>query len=46
LKSLIREVLAEHAGQTSSKKDEEASPDSPKKDKGQDKDTDKKNKKD
>ncbi|HET7099756.1 MAG TPA: mechanosensitive ion channel family protein [Terriglobia bacterium] len=46
LKSLIREVLAEHAGQTSSKKDEDASPDSPKKDKGQDKDADKKNKKD
>lgn len=35
LKSLIREVLAEHAGQTSSKKDEDALPDSPNKDKGQ-----------
>ena len=46
LKSLIREVLAEHAVQSSSKKDDEALPDSPKKDKDKGKDTDKKNKKD
>ncbi len=46
LKSLIREVLAEHAGQTSSKKDEDASPDSPKKEKDQDQDQDKEKEKD
>jgi len=46
LKTLIREVLAEHAAQSSSKKDDDASPDSPKKEKDQDKNKDKGNKKD
>ncbi|MGA8185990.1 MAG: mechanosensitive ion channel family protein [Terriglobia bacterium] len=46
LKAVIREVLAEHAGRTSSKKDDDASPDSPKKEKDQDKDKEKEKKKD
>jgi len=41
LKAVIREVLVEHAGQSSSKKDDDASPDSPKKEKDKDKDKDK-----
>jgi moderate conductance mechanosensitive channel len=41
LKAVIREVLAEHAGQSSSKKDDDASADSPRLEEDQDKDKDK-----